>query len=229
MTDIKANIESIRSQIPDHMKLVAVSKTRPVQDILLAYNAGQKIFGENRVQEILDKKDHLPSDVEWHMIGHLQTNKVRQIVQFIRMIQSVDSVRLLSVINSEAEKTKRIVDCLLEVHIAREESKSGFSREELDSAFQAGAIMNLKNVRVCGVMGMATFTSDIQQVRSEFRYLRGIFEMIKVKYFTNDPSFSEISMGMSGDYFIAIEEGSTMIRIGSLIFGERTRKPATNG
>jgi pyridoxal phosphate enzyme (YggS family) len=163
------------------------------------------------------------------MIGHLQTNKVRPIIQFIHMIQSVDSVKLLSVINSEAEKSKRIVDCLLEVHIAKEESKSGFNREELDAAFQGGTVSNLKNVRVCGVMGMATFTSDLSQVRNEFRYLKEIFEMIRVEYFMNDPAFREISMGMSGDFLIAIEEGSTMIRIGSLIFGERTTKPATNG
>lgn len=229
MTDIIVNLESIRSQIPDRVKLVAVSKTKPVEDIRQAYNAGQRIFGENRIQEILNKKDYLPSDIEWHMIGHLQTNKVKPVVQFISMIQSVDSMKLLSVINSEAEKAKRIIDCLLEVHIAKEESKSGFSREELDSAFQGGTIGSLRNVRVCGVMGMATFTSDDQQVKNEFRYLREIFEMVKGKYFKDDPAFREISMGMSGDYMIAIEEGSTMIRIGSLIFGERTKNPASNG
>jgi len=221
---IAGNLKLIRSQIPGSVRVVAVSKTKPVEDIIQAYNEGQRIFGENRAQEILKKKDLLPDDIEWHMIGHLQTNKVRSIIQFISMIQSVDSLKLLSVINSEASKANRIIDCLLEVHIAKEETKSGFSNEELDAAIETMEYRNLNNIRVCGVMGMATFTSDVERVRGEFRFLRETFQRLKGKYFINDLFFREISMGMSDDYNIAIEEGSTMIRIGGLIFGERTKK-----
>lgn len=229
MTDIAANINLIRSQIPDHVKLVAVSKTKPVEDIQEAYNAGQRLFGENRVQEIIRKKDQLPADIEWHMIGHLQSNKVKSIVSFISMIQSVDSLNLLSVINAEAVKVQRTVDCLLEVHIANEVTKSGFSAAELGAALDSLKAMELKNIRICGLMGMATFTDDVNQVKKEFRYLHETFSGIKEKYFSNDLSFREISMGMSGDYRIAVEEGSTMIRVGSLIFGERNTNKQQNG
>lgn len=229
MTKIAANINLIRSQIPDHVKLVAVSKTKSVEDILEAYNSGQRLFGENRVQEIIRKKDQLPSDIEWHMIGHLQSNKVKSIVSFISMIQSVDSLNLLAVINSEAAKVQRIVDCLLEVHIASEETKSGFSPAELEATLDYLEAGELKNIRICGLMGMATFTNDTGQVRKEFRHLRETFLWIKEKYFSNDLLFREISMGMSGDYHIAIEEGSTMIRVGSLIFGERNTNKNQNG
>ncbi|HLN56506.1 MAG TPA: YggS family pyridoxal phosphate-dependent enzyme [Bacteroidales bacterium] len=229
MTKIAANINLIRSQIPDHVKLVAVSKTKSVEDILEAYNSGQRLFGENRVQEIIRKKDQLPSDIEWHMIGHLQSNKVKSIVSFISMIQSVDSLNLLAVINSEAAKVQRIVDCLLEVHIASEETKSGFSPAELEATLDYLEAGELKNIRICGLMGMATFTDDTGQVRKEFRHLRETFLWIKEKYFSNDLLFREISMGMSGDYHIAIEEGSTMIRVGSLIFGERNTNKNQNG
>ena len=199
-------------------------KPKPPEDILEAYNAGQRLFGENRVQELLRKKDLLPVDIEWHLIGHLQTNKVRSVVPFVSMIQSVDSMKLLSVINSEAERINRTVDCLAEVHIAREETKSGFSIEELDAAFGSADFKRLHNARIRGLMGMATFTSDFSLVRSEFRYLYDTFQTIKAKYFSDSMYFDEVSMGMSGDYTIAVGEGSTMIRIGSLIFGERNKQ-----
>lgn len=226
---VATNLSLIRSQIPDNVKLVAVSKTKPVEDILQAYNAGQRLFGENRVQEIVRKKDLLPDDIEWHMIGHLQSNKVKSIVSFISMIQSVDSVNLLNVINSEAAKKERIVDCLLELYIASEETKSGFSMEELETALESGKISELKNIRICGLMGMATFTNDEARVRGEFRYLNETFVRLKERYFKNEIFFREISMGMSGDYRIAIGEGSTMIRVGSLIFGERNTNKQQNG
>lgn len=221
MPDISSNIMTLRDKIPGRVKLVAVSKTRPPADILLAYNAGQKCFGENRVQELLGKKDLLPGDIEWHLIGHLQSNKVRLIVPFIEMIESVDSYRLLKVINTEAMKAGRKIRCLLQIHIAEEETKYGFSPEEIDEMISDNQFKTLSNVVICGVMGMATFTNDTAKVRSEFRYLASCFRKIKTDYFKDKEYFSEISMGMSGDYSLAIEEGSTMIRIGSLLFGER--------
>jgi len=221
MTDIKLNINNLRKQIPSEVKLVAVSKTKPVSDILEAYNAGQRIFGENRVQELLKKKDLLPVDIEWHLIGHLQTNKVKLIVPFVSMIQSVDSFRLIKTINDEARKTGRTVNCLLQLHIAREETKFGFSFSEVNEMLGDIASRTLDSIRICGVMGMATFTDDKDMVREEFRYLADCFRKLKTAYFINDEGFKEISMGMSGDFAIAISEGSTMVRIGSLIFGER--------
>lgn len=221
MTDIRSNIKYLLSQIPPQVKLVAVSKTKPVADILVAYNAGQRIFGENRVQELLKKKDLLPADIEWHLIGHLQTNKVKLIVPFVSMIQSVDSFRLIKTINDEARKTGRTVNCLLQLHIAREETKFGFSFSEVNEMLGDIASRTLDSIRICGVMGMATFTDDKDMVREEFRYLADCFRKLKTAYFINDEGFKEISMGMSGDFAIAISEGSTMVRIGSLIFGER--------
>ena len=221
MSDIAANIISLKQSLPPSVRLVAVSKTRPVSDIMEAYNAGQRCFGENRVQEILNKKDHLPSDIEWHLIGHLQRNKVKLIVPFISMIQSVDSLKLLSAINSEALKINRIVDILLQVYIAREETKFGFSREEIEEMMLSPEFKDFKFIRICGLMGMATFTSDLAQVQMEFRSLAELFNELKKKYFYADEYFREISMGMSGDYEIAVQEGSTIIRVGSLIFGER--------
>lgn len=205
------------------MKLVAVSKTKPVGDILEAYNAGQRCFGENRVQELLSKKDLLPRDVEWHLIGHLQSNKVKYLVPFVSMIQSVDSYKLLSVINNEANSISRVVSCLLQIHIATEETKYGFSMPELTHAIENNDFTQMKSVRICGVMGMATFTEDFNQVKVEFNYLKECFDILKRKYFNSDNHFREISMGMSGDYQIAVESGSTMVRIGSLIFGERIK------
>lgn len=221
MTDILSNISSLRSELPSTVKLIAVSKTKSVHDIMEAYNAGQRYFGENRVQELLDKKDHLPADVEWHLIGHLQTNKVKYVVPFISMIQSVDSLKLLNAINNEASKINKVVNCLLQIHIAEEETKYGFSMSEIESAVSGRGFGELKFVKICGVMGMATYTEDFSQVRKEFSSLREYFKILKEGYFNSETHFREISMGMSGDYKIALEEGSTMVRIGSLLFGER--------
>jgi hypothetical protein len=196
----------------------------PVSDILTAYNSGLRYFGENRVQELLDKKDLLPPDIEWHLIGHLQSNKVKFIIPFISLIQSVDSYKLLKTINTEALKINRVADCLLQMHIASEETKYGFSMQELTEMVESQEFVNLKNIRLCGVMGMATFTADTGQVRKEFNNLADCFNSLKNRYFPFNPHFKEISMGMSGDYKIAINEGSTIVRIGSLIFGER-KKP----
>jgi PLP dependent protein len=221
MTDIAGKIQYFKSKLPSSVKLVAVSKKKPVEDIMEAYNAGHKCFGENRVQELLNKKDFLPDDIEWHVIGHLQTNKIKYIASFISMIQSVDSYKLLAAINSEALKTNRVIDCLLQIHIAREESKFGYSINELTEMIENPEFKYLKNVRICGIMGMATYTFNNEQIRKEFVYLKECFNMLKDRYFMDMPSFKEISMGMSGDYQIALKEGSTIIRIGSLIFGER--------
>ena len=221
MSDVAANIISLKQVLPPSVRLVAVSKTRPVSDIMEAYRAGQRCFGENRVQEILNKKDNLPSDIEWHLIGHLQRNKVKLIVPYVSMIQSVDSLKLLSAIDTEASKINRILDILLQVYIASEETKFGFSMEEIEDMMLTPELKDFKFIRICGLMGMATFTSDPAQVQMEFRSLAELFNELKKKYFYSDESFREISMGMSGDYEIAIQEGSTLIRVGSLIFGER--------
>jgi hypothetical protein len=221
MTDIASNLSFLKSQIPQSVKLIAVSKTKPVSDIAEAYKSGQRYFGENRVQELVSKKDLLPQDIEWHLIGHLQNNKVKYVASFVSMIQSVDSFRLLNTINSEALKAERVIDCLLQIHIAAEETKYGFSFQDLQKNISSENVLNLKNVRICGVMGMATFTSDTGQISREFSYLRECFETLKSGYFSSVTYFKEISMGMSGDYTTAIEEGSTMVRIGSIIFGNR--------
>ena len=221
MPFIAENISFLKSQIPSSVRLVAISKTKPAGDIIEAYNAGQRYFGENRVQELLNKKDLLPTDIEWHMIGHLQTNKVKSIVPFISMIQSVDSYKLLVTINSEALKINRVVDCLLQIHIATEETKSGFSMADLYENLQSEDVLLLRNVRICGVMGIASFISDTNQVMKEFADLRECFHSLKDSYFRSVIYFKEISMGMSGDYGMALKEGSTMLRIGSLIFGKR--------
>jgi hypothetical protein len=221
MSFITENISILKHQLPSSVKLIAVSKTKTVNDIIEAHNAGQRYFGENRVQELLNKKDLLPKDIEWHLIGHLQSNKVKYIVPFISMIQSIDSYNLLVIVNTEALKINRIVDCLLQIHIADEETKFGFSMHELCENLKSYNMLNLKNVRICGVMGMATFTSDTNQVKKEFGYLRDCFQSLKETFFRSNTSFEEISMGMSGDFELALKEGSTMVRIGSLIFGER--------
>jgi len=221
MPDIAANIISLQKYIPSAVKLVAVSKTRSPEEILQAYGTGQRIFGENRVQELISKKDKLPGDIEWHLIGHLQTNKVKNIVPFISMIHSVDSFRLLKTIDSEASKINRIIDCLLQFHIAEEDTKFGFSMNEAVEMLDSESFRQMGSARVCGVMGMATFTEDTYQVRDEFRKLSGYYKELKERYFKQSPSFRELSMGMSGDYKTAIEEGSTVVRIGSIIFGER--------
>lgn len=224
MVDIALNIKVLKQQVPSAVKIIAVSKTKPVSDILTAYNAGQRFFGENRVQELLSKQELLPKDIQWHLIGHLQSNKVKYIVPFISMIESVDTARLLSVINSEAAKAGRVIDCLLQFHIAKEETKFGFNTTEVANLLESEEFRKFGNVNVCGVMGMATFTDEIQLIKEEFSYLRNCFHMLKEKYFSESDRFKEISMGMSGDYLYAVEEGSTIIRIGSLIFGDRKNK-----
>jgi PLP dependent protein len=201
--------------------LVAVSKTKPNEAILDIYNQGQRIFGENRVQELAQKQEELPKDIEWHMIGHLQRNKVKYIASFVSLIHSVDDFKLLKEINKQAVKEDRIIKCLLQFKIAKEETKSGFDLNSILQMTKDPVFKSLKNIKICGVMGMATFTDDESQVRSEFRTLKQIFEKLKAETFSTNPDFKEISMGMSGDYKIAVEEGSTMVRIGSLIFGER--------
>jgi PLP dependent protein len=202
--------------------LVAVSKMNPPARIQAVYDLGQRVFGENRVQELLEKVPVLPADIEWHLIGHLQTNKVKQIVPFVRMIHSVDSLRLLEVINKEAEKAGRVVDCLLQFYIAQEESKFGLDITEAEQFLSSPNFLKMQHVRICGVMGMASFSDDEALVRSEFRHLRGIFEQLRSTYFATQAHFQTISMGMSGDWRIAVEEGSTMVRIGSLIFNAST-------
>lgn len=221
MPDITSNIVSLKKQIPSSVKLVAVSKTKSEAEILEAYDTGHKIFGENRVMELISKKEQLPNDIEWHYVGHLQTNKVKLLVPFIRMIHSVDSFKLLKTINSETLKVNRIIDCLLQFHIAREETKYGFSVNEVVEIISSDEFKQLNAVRICGVMGMATFSDDEKQIREEFRYLADCFKELKRQYFSQEACFKDISMGMSGDFKIAIDEGSTIVRIGSIIFGER--------
>jgi hypothetical protein len=218
---IKENLQKICSSLPSGVKLVVVSKTRTKSEILEAYEAGQRAFGENKVQELLPKQRELPQDIEWHLIGHLQTNKVRSVVPYVSVIQSIDSLKLLQTVNHEAQLAGRVVSCLLQLHIAREETKFGFSYNELTAALTSPEFSAMKNISVAGVMGMATFTDDIDQVRQEFRSLRNIFDELKQNIFKDDAGFSEISMGMSDDYQIAVEEGSTIVRIGSKIFGPR--------
>ena len=201
--------------------LVAVSKTKPNEQILEVYQQGHRIFGENRVQELVTKHETLPQDIEWHMIGHLQRNKVKYIAPFVSMIHSVDNYKLLKEVNKQAVKQDRIINCLLQFKIAREETKTGFDLNSAQDMLDDGTFPALKNISICGVMGMATFTDDAQQVRSEFQKLKQIFDHLKSSTFSKNPTFKEISMGMSGDYKLAIEEGSTMVRIGSLIFGKR--------
>ena len=215
---IKTKIEELHASLPQGVKLVAVSKFHPVEALQEAYEAGQRIFGESRVQELLVKYEALPKDIEWQMIGHLQTNKVRQIVPFISLIQSVDSVRLIECINREAERIGRVVDILLEIHVAQEESKTGWKYEELVEYLHSEAFSTLKNIRVRGIMGMATNTDDEEVVRADFEQLASHFNALKSRF---GEEFDTLSMGMSDDYPLAIECGSTMVRIGSSIFGIR--------
>lgn len=218
---INSNISDIHALLPDRVKLVAVSKFHPAGTIKEAYDSGQKIFGESRVQEITAKQPVLPEDIEWHFIGTLQTNKVKYIAPFISMIQSVDSLKLLQEINRQAEKYNRTIRILIEVHIAEEDSKHGFSPDECKALFSDGTLTQFKNISVCGLMGMATFTENMEQVRREFRKLKNLSDTIKSMPATDRSIFKELSMGMSDDYKIAIEEGSTIVRIGTAIFGNR--------
>ncbi len=219
--NIADNLRKLISDTPESVSIIAVSKRKSVEDILQAYKAGQRIFGENRVQELSEKHPQLPEDIEWHMVGHLQTNKVKYIAGFVHMVQSIDSLKLLLSLEREAKKADRIISCLLQIHIAREETKFGFTREEVLEIATSPEVQSLNNVRISGVMGMATFTEDKEQVKSEFRHLRETYNDLKENCFSIRPDFKEISMGMSGDYQIAIEEGSTMVRLGTIIFGER--------
>ncbi|MDO9256845.1 MAG: YggS family pyridoxal phosphate-dependent enzyme [Bacteroidales bacterium] len=215
-------LNKLRDAVPSNIKIVAVSKTKPAASIELLYSkSGQRIFGENKVQELEAKHEILPTDIEWHFIGHLQTNKIKYIAPFVSLIQSVDSFRLLREINKEALKQNRIIPCLLQFYIASEEAKYGFSLEEAFLMLDNNLFHELSNISIKGVMGMATYTNDKQQIRTEFKTLLGYFELIKSRYFAQENDFCEISMGMTDDYLIAIEEGSTIVRIGSGIFGER--------
>jgi hypothetical protein len=201
-----------------YVTLVAVSKTQPTTAIMALYDQGQKIFGENRVQELTEKYEALPKDIEWHLIGHLQKNKVKYIAPFVSMIHSVDSLELLQVIDQQAQKHQRVIPVLLQFHIAQEETKFGLSIDECKVLLDHVVNNPLPNVLICGVMGMGSFTENKEQVRREFRLLKSYFDQLKSDYFSADPHFKEISMGMSGDYEIAIDEGSTMIRVGSSLF-----------
>ncbi len=203
-------------------RLVAVSKTKPEADIMALYQFGQRAFGENRVQELTEKQANLPDDIEWHMIGHLQTNKVKYIAPFVHLIHSVDSFKVLKAVNKEAQKNERVIDCLLQIKIAEEDTKYGFDDSSLREMLKSEVFTKLHHIRICGVMGMATFTDNEQQVRREFQQLKRHFQQLQTEYFTDQKYFKEISMGMSGDYEWALEEGSTIVRIGSLLFGART-------
>ena len=203
------------------MTLVAVSKTKPDEEIMEAYLAGQRDFGENKVQDLVAKKERLPGDIRWHMIGHLQTNKVKYLASFVYMLHGVDSLKLLDVINREAEKNQRVIDCLLQVRIAREETKFGLTEADLTELIGSGHYREMQHIRIRGLMGMATYTENSDQIREEFRHLKRIFDELKGSQFRHQPSFDQLSCGMSGDYELAIEEGSNMVRIGSLIFGPR--------
>lgn len=221
MTSISENLEGIRKELPERVTLVAVSKTKPNEAILEAYEAEQRVFGENRVQELANKHETLPKDIEWHMIGHLQRNKVKYIAPFVSLIHAVESLRLLSEINKEARKNNRTIRVLLQFHIADEETKFGLSLNEAKQLLVSDEFRDMENIVIAGVMGMATFTDNEVQVRKEFQTLKEIFDTLNTEFFAQQDSFKEISMGMSGDYRIAIEEGSTMVRIGSSIFGNR--------
>jgi pyridoxal phosphate enzyme (YggS family) len=222
---ITANISAIKKEIgTSNVKLIAVSKTKPVESILEAYEAGHRLFGENMVQELVEKHEKLPKDIEWHLIGHLQTNKVKYIAPFINLIHSVDSLKLIQEINKQALKHDRIIDCLLQLEIADEETKFGMDMAEAIEFLRSKEFQELKNVRICGVMGIATLTDNPKMTTEEFYELKTFFNGLKDTFFRKDPAFKEISMGMSGDYKLAIEEGSTLIRLGSTIFGGRQVK-----
>jgi len=219
---IAANLKELKNEIALHnVQLIAVSKTKSKEEVLEAYEAGQRAFGENQVQELVDKQEQLPKDIEWHLIGHLQSNKVKYIAPFIHLVHSVDSLKLLSEINKQAEKNNRVINCLLQVYIADEETKYGLGYDETIELLRSDEYQNFKSVRICGLMGIATNTQNEKQINDEFTELRVFFEGIKQSFFKNEPVFKELSMGMSGDYKIAIEHGSTMIRVGSTIFGNR--------
>lgn len=228
MASIKENYHHILATITEGAQLIAVSKTKPVEMLQEAYEAGARLFGENKALEMRDKHEVLPKDIQWHFIGHLQTNKIKYVAPFVALIHSIDSLNLLQGVNKEAAKNGRVIDCLLQFHIASEETKFGLSIEEAETLLQSEEYALLKNVRIVGVMGMATNTDDMALVRKEFATLRMYRDALKAKYFADKPEFKEISMGMSGDYEIALEEGSTLVRVGSSIFGARQYGIAVN-
>ncbi|WP_300441825.1 YggS family pyridoxal phosphate-dependent enzyme [Christiangramia sp.] len=215
--DISENIKKYKSELPDNVKLVAISKTKPNEDILEAYRSGQRIFGENKIQEMTDKSEKLPEDIEWHMVGHVQRNKVKYMAPYVSLIHAVDSLKLLKEINKRARQNERTIQCMLQIKIAEEDSKFGIDAEEAKGILNSESYSKMEHVKVIGLMGMATFTEEEDQVRSEFKYLKSVFDKFKDEF----PELKELSMGMSGDYKIAVNCGSTMVRIGSSIFGER--------
>lgn len=219
--NIAENLKQVLAELPLGVRLVAVSKFHPNEAIEEAYNAGQRIFGENKVQEMTTKYESLPKDIEWHFIGHLQSNKIKYMIPYVSMIHGIDSYKLLMEVNKQAVKAERVVKCLLQIHIAQEETKFGFSPEECCEILASGEWKDLANVQICGLMGMASNTDNIEQIDKEFRSLKILFDKLKVTYFSNSNSFCELSMGMSHDYHQAIATGSTLIRVGSEIFGER--------
>ena len=218
---ISEQIDKIKSTLPSSVCLIAVSKTKPVSDLSIAYQTGQRHFGENKVQELVEKYEQLPNDIHWHMIGHLQSNKVKYIASFVHLIHTVDSLKLLTEINKQAQKNDRVISCLLQFYIAQEETKFGLNLDEANVLLTSDEFLNLKNIQIAGVMGMASFVDDQDQIRKEFQQLKSIFVALKNDFFKTNLDFKEISMGMSGDYELAIEEGSTLIRVGSSIFGGR--------
>lgn len=218
---VKANIDALRETVPDDVKIVAVSKFHAADVVMEAYGGGQRVFGESRVQELTAKYDELPKDIQWHFVGSLQRNKARFITPFISLIHSLDSEKLMLEIEKQATANNRKIPCLLQLHVADEQTKSGFSPDECRRFLAAGTWRNCPHVQLAGIMGMATYTDDERQIRSEFRLLKSLFDEFKTAYFADEENFREISMGMSGDYRIAIEEGATIIRVGTLIFGER--------
>ncbi|WP_062060472.1 YggS family pyridoxal phosphate-dependent enzyme [Aquimarina longa] len=217
MNDIKRNLHHIQTTIPEGVTLVAVSKTKPIADLMDAYEAGQRIFGENKIQEMSEKWDTMPKDISWHMIGHVQTNKVKYMAPFVDLIHAVDSYKLLKEIDKQAKKHTRTINCLLQIKIAEEESKFGLTEQDALTLLNSEEVKNLTNIHIQGVMGMATFTNDQQQIQNEFHKIAAFSEKLKLKY----PQLTTLSIGMSGDYKMAIECGSTMIRVGSAIFGAR--------
>ena len=220
MMSIQENLLKIKATLPSHVTLVAVSKTKPISDLMQAYEGGQRVFGENKIQEMTEKWEQMPKDIQWHMIGHIQSNKVKYMAPYVSLIHGVDSLKLLEEINKQAQKNNRIIDCLLQLHIAEEETKFGLNEEELSKLLQSEIFGNLKNIKIVGLMGMATFTENQTQIKREFQHLKTIFDNNQ-QATTDNRHLTTLSMGMSGDYQLAIECGSTMVRIGSSIFGGR--------
>ncbi|MES2487655.1 MAG: YggS family pyridoxal phosphate-dependent enzyme [Bacteroidota bacterium] len=218
---IPTNLSQIKTSLPTHVILVAVSKTKPIPDLMEAYNAGQRIFGENKVQEMTEKWEQMPKDIEWHMIGHVQTNKVKYMVPFVSLIHGVDSLKLLIEINRQAKRYRKVINCLLQIHIAEEDTKFGLSEEELNALLASEEFKQMENIRITGLMGMATFTDDETQITREFTHLNEIFKGLSKNLTTDNCQLNTLSMGMSGDYNIAIACGSNMVRMGSSIFGTR--------